>query len=911
MLNTKWRNGWLDRLRRARGLALFASLFAGALAAQPHPDRMNANDEEPPLPENGEFNPSASLYRPLLALRSLVVEDADFLSAVADRRWLRTRFSPDVYTREFHRGSTTRDFFRTEAPLDNYNAERVVFLDGPQTVLHHTGTPIGFPHQLSRRAISTRRFGNVSLRMDHLGAFRLTTDLNQPIPGNGMALRVLSLLQDGPGFRRPSVNERQGVSAHWEWGPNTHNAIRLAAEYGALHQVVPAPAVLYDWYTPWVEAGRPLADEPGQALGDVPGVEWVAGGDYLIHIENSELPVMNWRRMGRGSPPLVKGARETRMSFHPSDLPFDLSPYASLTGWANTLDQRYAALSGFWEYVFDGWLSTELGARLESGETERIEGLRGGDHALQVDVNRFLPDGTPNPFVGRPYIETTALSLKHDHRWTSLQARNSGTLQLQPEFRDATLGTLEVGWLFALWHMRSLSQWKNEVNLTPLGTSQNLNHPAQRIRRRHYIGFEDDAYPVFSSAFAPIRQDGIESAFMSVGNAPQRNDESILTWMVSLRSRLFNDQLGLTYGIGRDRARVNEGLFERDERGIWPNPRESEAEDTHTFEKMRRTFGVSYAPTESSMLHYNRAKSFLPPRSSQRDIFGERVRPQEVEGHEAGLAVALADGRLHANFTLFELTRFNQPSAALRGQKANWVYAIWEEIEPPRAADRIAWVDLLDTRGRGFEFDLVFQPNRSWRLAWNLAQDRRRVHEVMPRFASYLKEHLPLWEAHADVPVNSPRGENVGELTEAIVTDFELERAQIGSRLLRNREWQSQLSMSYRFARESPLNGWSLGHDLRWLGSAIIGFADRTADQPDLARPFYSRSQWNSNAWISHSRRIGKSLNWTLRVQVNNLFGERAPAELGAVDDGTGTPVFARLSTRPPRYLFLTNTLRF
>lgn len=907
-MNTALRDRPADGFPGTRILLAAVLFFAGTLGAQPKP---SAADAEPPPPDNGTLTPVALLYRPWGILRSLVAEDASLLSAAEDRRWPRTRFSPDLYNREFHRGNVMRDFFRTEAPLDAYNAERVGFVEGPLTVLHHTGTPAGFAHLLSRRAISARRFGSVSLRTDHRGALRLTTDLNQPLPTEGMALRVLGLLQDGPGFRTPSSNERRGLSAHWDWKPNKRNALRAVGEYGTLRQVLPAPAILYDWYTPWVEAGRPLADEPRQPLGDTPGAEWVSGGDYLVHIEDAGLPVMNWRRMGRGSPPLVKGVRETRMSFRPEALPPGISPYDSLTGHVNTLDRRYGVMSGFWEYIFGGWLSTEFAARLESGQTERFDGLRAVDHALQVDVNRFLPDGSPNPFVGRPYVETTALSLQHEHKWTSLQARNTGILRLHPDFRESFPGRLEVGWLFALWQLRTRAQWKNEVNLTPLGTPQGLNHPSQRIRRRHYIDLQPGASPVFRSDFAPIREDGVESAFMAVGNAPQRNDEALLTWMVSLRKSLFDDRLGLTYGLGRDRARVREGLFERDEHGVWPDPRDGVADTPYSFEKLRRTFGVSYAPDTSYTFYYNRAVSFLPPRSSHRDVFGERLRPQEVEGHEAGLTLSSKDGRLHANLTLFELTRFNQPSAALRGQKANWVYAIWEELDPPRAEDRIAWVDLIDTRGRGFEFDLVFQPDRSWRIAWNLAQDRRRVHEVMPRFARYLGEHLPLWEAHAEVPVTSPRGGTVGELTEAIVKDFDLERAQTGSRLLRNREWQSRLSLSHRFSGESALDGWTLGNDLRWLGPAIIGFADGVADRPDPARPFRGRDEWNYNAWISYSRRIGQSVTWTLRMQVNNLFDERAAVEIGSVDDGTGAPLVTRLATRSPRYFFLTNTLRF
>ncbi|MCC5833094.1 MAG: hypothetical protein JJU20_00015 [Opitutales bacterium] len=727
-----------------------------------------------------------------------------------------------------------------------------------------------------------------------------------------MAVRIIGLHEDGSHFRMPSKTQRESIYGNFNWQINDQHQVRFSAEWGQLVNIQPAGAILFDRYTPWVEAGRPLVDQPRAGLGGREGLEWMAGGAYLVYIENSEIPVMDWRRMARGSPPEINGLPERRFSFGPGELPGGLSAYHSLTGRSNRLNRDYQLYSGFWESLWNQWLSVELAAHHESGSRDNFQGMRPVDHALQVDANRHLPDGSPNPNAGRPFLETTSQSLQQFYNWESTQGRLLTTMDLALEDYNPAFGRYELGGLISFWNLQRRNEWHHETNLTPLdGFPEGINHPANRIRRRFYLEPELEGSPVFSSTFASIEQDGVRSAFVASGNSPQYEESQLRSWLSYAKGFYFQDRLSVFHAFGNDSVEVKEGLFERDESGLWPSSKEFSEKELHRFNKIRRSSGVAFAWNENWTLYYNQADSFLPPGNSQRDVFGERIAPQEVRGYEGGTAFMSGSRRLAANLSFYEITRTNESNGALRGSKASWVYSIWDELDPARSEDRIAWVDLQDTRSRGFEFDLVTNPSRNLRVAWNVGYDRRNVSEIMPSFRRYLDTYLGQWMNHSNRLVNHPDGETVGDLVELVIDDFEQERAQIGARLLRNREWQKQLSVVYRFDQQSALNGLSLGFMTRWMERPIIGFASLPQGRLDGHQPYYGSSLLTLNSWLGYVHRWDNGNVWMMRLQVNNLLNDRQWNADRAIDDGMGAPIVSEYSSRAPRTVMLSNTLRF
>ncbi|MBM3856294.1 MAG: TonB-dependent receptor, partial [Verrucomicrobia bacterium] len=83
--------------------------------------------------------------------------------------------------------------------------------------------------------------------------------------------------------------------------------------------------------------------------------------------------------------------------------------------------------------------------------------------------------------------------------------------------------------------------------------------------------------------------------------------------------------------------------------------------DVYHNEAVTKQFGLNYKVTEPIMLYANRAESFVPPTSSGTTAIntGRRFLNERGLGYDAGVKLALFDGRLNATIGLFCIDRRN------------------------------------------------------------------------------------------------------------------------------------------------------------------------------------------------------------------------------------------------------------
>lgn len=187
-------------------------------------------------------------------------------------------------------------------------------------------------------------------------------------------------------------------------------------------------------------------------------------------------------------------------------------------------------------------------------------------------------------------------------------------------------------------------------------------------------------------------------------------------------------------------------------------------------------------------------------------------------------------------------------------------------------------ISTVDTRSEGWEFEAVFNPTRSWRIAFNGAQQtamRDNSSKALRQMVTELFE--PLW-AGPFGSMHSTTNENIitrDEVKQPIYQPLNRAQALDGTKSQEIREWRWNALTNYSF-REGRLKGWSIGGSVRWEDKSVIGYAYKlTPDGDDvvldLTRPYYTAGDTTFDAFIRYTRKIGKRFNWTNAVYVRNI----------------------------------------
>jgi hypothetical protein len=187
-------------------------------------------------------------------------------------------------------------------------------------------------------------------------------------------------------------------------------------------------------------------------------------------------------------------------------------------------------------------------------------------------------------------------------------------------------------------------------------------------------------------------------------------------------------------------------------------------------------------------------------------------------------------------------------------------------------------ISTVDTTSEGWEFEAVFNPTRSWRIAFNGAQQsamRDNSSKALRQLVTELFE--PLWAG--------PFGSMHSTTNTAIIVRNEvaqpiyqpLNRAQVldGTKAQEIREWRWNAVSSYTI-REGRLKGWGLGGAVRWEDKSVIGYAYKDVPDAggavlDLTRPYYAPGHTTVDGFVRYTRKFGKRFNWTGALHVRNI----------------------------------------
>lgn len=849
-----------------------------------------------------------------------------------------------------------QDFFANTIPGDRYNSEAFTFSRGPNAILFGLGNPAGaFVSSIKRAKNQTAT--TVDVKVDDRNSYRGSIDHNQVIKKDLLSLRYAGLYEKTFGFRIPApegIQRRQFVTASFT--PFKRTTFRVNYEQGVLKIPATRPWPVFDAVSPWLNAGSPmLATYTNSATKPAGIANYANVGLTSTQFSPAGTPIPTQSLRNQGQTPAatyaygLPASNNLRSLINSDIYPLFGSSY-SLMAYRMHDFKTYSA---FLEQQITHDCFIEAAVFKLKNDQHSLNGFVGTYDLLYVDVNRQLPNGTPNPNAGMYYTESrTSLLLSPTE---SLSKRVMASYELD-------FARKRTNWIrhfgrhrMALFGEQSDRKvWNSNLgtqNVTPLattGAAAAIRNGGNELWYRYYYnpaagivaptGGQYGLFPVlFANTPLPARDpSGVTPAWVSIaGNTA--SDWVVRTGAFVVQSSFWRDRVILTNGLRLDSQKAWSAVpadFDphRDANGIGANPRNfdlrsfvpgsAKKRDGHTY-----THGLVVHALSWLSLSFNMSNN-LQINPATRNVYGDVLPNPQGEGRDYGLKLALFDRRFFFDLTYYTNATKDKIEAAAGTQAGNLSQfeQIWQAIgaytndpkylSPPYALGN-TWYDSASTRSTGWEFSATVNPTPQWRFIVN--GSRRSTSTTTARgvyIRQYLAQYLPIIKANPQwmalpAPTAVSVGARVADL-ETVFANFEAIKGLPEDVYAPN--WTLNVIQTYSFPRESRFTGFSVGGSVNARGRCIDGFAEDAANVLVPTQPYYAPTYELFGAWITYQRKVfAGRINWRIQLNVRNVFDAYTLFPLRMVDtrDGTHRHATAIYRLSEPRTFTLTSTFKF
>lgn len=800
--------------------------------------------------------------------------------------------------------TTTRNYFAWRMPSDAYNIERVEEARGPNSILFGIGAAGGVVNTSTKRARLDRSIRSASVQVSSYEGYRGTFDVNQPV-GDRLALRLNAVYSHQPSFREYMKNDNR--NAHLTGTFKVFEKTRLRAEYetGIIDQVVGANDTVTDQFSNWTTRGSQMITAPIPANQNAAyGVARYGAARQLYYIDNSGslLNVANTYRSGGQD--VFAGAIDPSLGH--------LSVHTGGPGSTRRGDFEASTLA--LEQQIGRNTFVELSFNQQDNQTI-IYQPAGNSRRLYSDPNVTLPNGQPNPFAGRFWLEGQTWAWVPSRKYETLRGTIAHDLDLgkwgkyrfaglvEKEDRASPEDSLVEVWEGSPYHAQpenAANQVVRRHYVTPGDWSTFYRSTPKQTR---LVGLADPTDPSrrLTSTMVPRVQGGTRDVI-----------EEQKTKMIATQARFFKERL--VFGVGYrwdDLAVDNYGSLRNPLTQLWETSYVTPT-SSQKYEGRTKTFGVVGHITKNISAFYNKSDNFGLPSSAR--ILPDSLPPPNPEsiGEDMGVALDLFGGRLFARASYYQVDLQNGSNFGYGGTLTNPSsisrIILNALVDQGFLAESQATAHRSDSTGstfsrqvEGYELNLTANPTRNWRLQANFSITDGVVSEVAPEVKQWIADHMPFLQTPAYQNVVTAQG----ALTVAQVLEdfFEYHNDQMdgeGLILPGNRKYKWNLFTSYNFT-EGALRGFMVGGGYSWQSKQPVGVVNGTQIR-------YSNDYWNTNAMIGYKFRNFARLPWVknLRLQLNvyNVTDDREPSIYRYQSNDPADPLFnvvRRLRTKDPR----------
>ncbi|MCH6256944.1 hypothetical protein MLD52_10325 [Puniceicoccaceae bacterium K14] len=223
----------------------------------------------------------------------------------------------------------------------------------------------------------------------------------------------------------------------------------------------------------------------------------------------------------------------------------------------------------------------------------------------------------------------------------------------------------------------------------------------------------------------------------------------------------------------------------------------------------------------------------------------------------------------------------------------------------------------------GWEYELFWNPTPNWRLAFNASQteavkDDLAALELQFSNDIFANSQTMFGGALVGGSRNPEQADSDAtwedQYSREHVATNETQAALSGSPTPEIREWRYNILTNYSFT-DGLLQGLSFGGAMRWMDEAAVGFpfiTNSNGDQvADISNPYFDDAQTRVDLNFGYRKSLNllnRDVDWSIRLQVDNVFGDDELYTIMANADGT--PGTVRISP-DNRVWSIRNTFEF
>ena len=738
-------------------------------------------------------------------------------------------------------GTSSHDFFETDMPADNYNTERITVARGPNSILFGLGSPGGVFDATFKRGNLRLNSAQVQFQATSDSSTRATFDVNRVVLKDRLAVRVAGMTDEGIAHIKPSFDHQNRLYGVVTAKPLKQTTVSVTYERANWNSNRPLTVLPVDNYSVWLNANS------------IPGTPYTAGSQLFDNRVTGATNPGNFTVANLGTNPIfVRAGNPAVMLFGAGALDRNFQSWTNSVTirQAQTIPDPFNTLNSFDRFSFsanknnpvpyetnldgsdsellmksDNWnvfLEQRIGKNLfieaawnHQSYFEQTANAGFIGTTIQVDANRFLPDGTTvNPNAGRYYIQGRATGTQFEQLRDDYRATASYHLDLRRfggRLGEWLLGHSNLmGLISQNNYRRRGTQYQrgileNNPALTgivlptgslgtPTGTGTSLwASTGQRdFTTRFYLGsaagnsasnpfgklsdnwfFKDNNGAQFGAyLFSSPYKNAQGWDLVRTGSGPEMTQTKADTTTFAWQDYLLKDRLVLLFGYRKDKAKsasVDPIYQVRDFSGLYPNWMVAKAGPWGVAQAgITRTFGAVVHVTRWASINYSRSNTFQP-NIGKFDPFGNEYPGAVGEATDYGVSVRFFDDKLVLKLSHFENTAgptrggntgYNDP---LRDQLYN-IDNQMQILDPSLPTINVGsggyrdkgranyWV-MLSNHSEGYELEASWRVNKNLTFIVNGAKNQAIQSDIATEWFQWTALRLPVWQK-----LNVPEG---------------------------------------------------------------------------------------------------------------------------------------------------------